>query len=51
MNLKKTYKYLEYQQCNTIDNNQIKIELMQKYKQRLSKILKTQLSVRNITSN
>ena len=43
------YKYLGYRQKIGIENTEIKEELKQKYKQRLTKILKTELTARNKT--
>lgn len=50
--MKKTddYKYLGYRQKIGIENANIKEELKQKYKQRLTKILKTELTARNKTN-
>ncbi|XP_041985521.1 uncharacterized protein LOC121737855 [Aricia agestis] len=47
MQAKDTYKYLGYIQNTAIDHKEIKNTLKIKYKQRLNKILKTQLSGRN----
>jgi hypothetical protein len=48
LELRDTYKYLGYQQSTSINHTDIKNTLKTKYKQRLNKILKTQLSARNI---
>lgn len=47
MELKETYKYLGYHQTTSINHTDIKNTLKTKYKQRLNKILSTQLSARN----
>lgn len=43
-----TYKYLGFQQNTRIDHANIKKELTEKYKKRLSTVLKTRLNSRNI---